>query len=393
MIIAVNRCDELSDPINQIPEIRDSIRQTLADHDGPKDAEIIFTSGYCATAALTGQLDAVDPETVSLMTEWAQEEGLGIDPADLRPEELLWELSGLPRIFAAISERIAEGSGQDLLDKIARSAMNLANGLNATHQVVSRRDTDAPIKPLEKGQLQSELSRIESRAIDTMNAAFDEAIEQFNRRLERSHRSFLERATGSLLKHLEKHGDEEVWEYDPSGLRILLRTAYQVFGRASQKATKTVLVDTAASYVEIYHRLFEVSGEDFGIEAPVPPAVPSPVLLGQTIALDLKGTWWSRWWHKRRGYRSFATEFADMISAETDPIVESLRGAHAESMREGALGALREFMDEQRAMLVRLAEEADGTEADAAALLDRAGVADKRTELRETMAKLNEIAA
>ena len=393
VIIAVNRCDELPDPIKQIPEIRDSIRQTLADHDGPKDAEIIFTSGYCATAALTGQLDAIEPQTVSMMTEWAQEEGLNIDPETLRPEELLWELSGLPRIFAAISERIAEGTGQDLLEKTARSAMNLANGLNATHQIVSRRDTDAPIKPLEPGQLDGELARIERRAVETMNSVFDDAIEQFNRRLERSHRSFLERATGSLLKHLERHGDEEVWEYDPGGLRILLRTAYQVFGRSSQKATKAVLVDTAASYVEIYHRLFDVSGDNFGIEAPMPPSVPSPVLLGQTIALDLKGTWWSRWWHKRRGYRSFATEFATMISAETDPIVESLRGAHAETMREGALSVLREFMEEQHSMLVRLAAEADGSGGNAAALLDRAGVADKRTELRETMDKLNEIAA
>ncbi len=393
VIIAVNRCDELSDPINQIPEIRDSIRKTLAEHNGPKDAEIIFTSGYCATAALTGRMDAVDPEAVASLTKWAKEEGRIGEDANLSSEELLWDLSGIPDIFAAISERIAEGSGQDLLDKIARSAMNLANGLNATHQVVSRRDGDAPLKPLEKGQLQGELARIESAAVDAMNKAFDEAVAEFEKRLDRSHRSFLERATGSLLAHLEKQGDQEVWEYDPSGLRILLRTAYQVFGRSAQKATNSVLVATAEQYVEVYHRLFEVSGEDFGIEAPLPQPVPSPVLLGQTIALDLKGTWWSRWWHKRRGYRSFATEFADMIKAETDPIVESLRGAHADTIRENALQVLREFLDEQRSMLLRISDEADGTDAGAASLLDRAGVAEKRAELRETMAKLSEIAA
>ena len=80
-----------------------------------------------------------------------------------------------------------------------------------------------------------------------------------------------------------------------------------------------------------------------------------------------------------------------MISAETNPIVDSLRGAHADAIRESALKVLREFIDEQRAMLTRLAEEADG--ADSSSLLDHAGVADKRTQLRQTMAKLNEIAA
>ena len=393
VIIAVNRCDELSDPINQIPEIRDSIRKTLTEHDGPKDAEIIFTSGYCATAALTGQVDAIDGETLKLMIEWAKEDGRITDETALSPEELLWDLSGLPAVFAAISERIAEGTGQDLLDKIARSAMNLANGLNAAHQVVSRRDSDKPVKPLEAGQLQGELKKIETHSFDAMNAAFDAAIEEFGRRLDRAHRSFLERATGSLLQHLEKHGDQEVWEYDPGGLRILLRTAYQVFGRTTQKATKTVLIDTAERYVELYHRLFDIAGSDFGIEAPTPQPVPSPVLLGQTIALDLKGTWWSRWWHKRRGYRSFATEFADMISAETDPIVASLRSSHAETIRESAIAVLREFMAEQETMLLRLADEAEGSTADTADLLDRAGIADKRAELRQTMELLNEIAA
>ena len=159
-----------------------------------------------------------------------------------------------------------------------------------------------------------------------MNESFDEAIADFQKRLERSHRSFLERATGSLLQHLEVNGHEEVWEYDPTGLRILMRTAYQVFGRNAQSGTKKVLHSTAQEYATIYHRLFDVSDDNFGIEAPSAPRIPSPVLLGQTIALDLKGTWWTKWWHKRRGLRNFATQFADMIKAETDPIVDALAG-------------------------------------------------------------------
>ncbi len=393
VIIAVNRCDELSDPVRQIPQIRESIRKTLIEHDGPKEAQIIFSSAYCATAALTGNVDAVDPETLEAMTEWAVEDGRVTNPGDLTPEELLWDISGLPSIYAALSERIADGAGQDMLDRVAKSAMNLANGLNAATQVVSRRDSDAALPPLEKGQLENELRRIEEQALAAMETSFEDVIGEFHKRLERSHRSFLERATGSLLKHLDENGESEVWEYDPSGLRILLRTAYQVFGRKAQKSTKDTLIATAETYASVYFRLFDVSEDDFGIEAPTPPLVPSPVLLGQTIALDLKGTWWSRWWHKRRGFRSFATEFADMIKSETDPIVESLSGAHANSIRDSSLDVLREFMGEQRAILIRLAEEADNVPGGAAALLDAEGAAVKRAQLKQTMATLTEIAA
>ena len=393
VIIAVNRCDELSDPVNQIPEIRDSIRKTLEEHDGPKEAQIIFASAFCATAALIGKLDAVDVETVTAMADWAKSEGLIADPKSLSAEELLWDISGLPAIYAALSERIAEGTGQDLLDKVARSAMNLANGLNATHQVVSRRESDAGLPPLERSELEGELHRIETEALASIDDTFEAMIADFHKRLERSHRSFLERATGSLLQHLEEHGEDEVWQYDPGGLRILMRTAYQVFGRSAQSSTKKILVETAETYAGVYHRLFEVSEEDFGIEAPTPPRVPSPVLLGQTIALDLKGTWWSRWWHKRRGFRSFATEFADMIKAETDPIVEGLRGAHAASIRDASIKVLREFMDEQRAILTRLADEAEAAPGGASPILDAGGAAEKRAQLKKTMATLTEIAA
>ena len=392
VIIVVNRVDELSDPINQIPEIRASIKKTLVDHDGPKEAEIIFTSAFCANAALMGREDALDTPTRDKMAEWAKKEEL-LPQGDLQADELLWHLSGVPQVYAALATRISEGMGQELLDRIAKSALNLANGLSAAQHVVSRRDNDRNLPPLELNQIEAAVSKIENDAIAQMNDTFDKAIEDFHKRLERSHRSFLERATGSLLQHLDAKGDDEVWEYDPTGLRILMRTAYQVFGRNAQSGTKRVLTTTAENYAALYYRLFEVSDSEFGIEAPTAPRIPSPVLLGQTIALDLKGTWWTRWWHKRRGYNSFATEFADMIQAETDPIVEALRGAHADGVRENSMQALRDFLAEQRAILQRIADEAQSQPGGVGTLLDDNSAASKRAELKQTMQDLNGFAA
>lgn len=393
VIIVVNRVDELPDPVNQIPEIDASIRKTLTDHDGPKDAQIIFASAFCGNAALMGRPDALDDASRDAMVEWAKGQGFLDADAALSDAELLWELSGLPQIYAAITDRIVNGDGQELLDRVARAAINLANGLNASQQVVSRREGDSNLPPLQLDELNAELARIEADAVERMKASFDYAIEDFQKRLDRSHRSFLERATGSLLQHLDQNGVDDVWQYDPTGLRILLRTAYQVFGRNAQKATKEVLLTTAEDYASLYHRLFEVSEEDFGIEAPTPPRIPSPVLLGQTIALDLKGTWWTRWWHKRRGYRNFATEFAEMIKAETDPIVEALRVSHTESISQASMEVLREFLDEQRGILSRLAQEAEAQPDGVSTLLDDTSAASKRAQLKQTMATLTEFAA
>lgn len=393
VLIVVNRVDELNDPVNQVPEIRDSIRKTLTDHDGPKDAEIIFTSAFCANAALSGVEDALEPKSQEAMIEWAIADGRIASADSLQPAAMLWELSGLPTLYAALSERISEGIGQELLDRVAKSAMNLANGLNAAQNFVSRGETDADLEPLELSQIEAELNRVEQAAVKAMDESFDAAIADFHKRLDRSHRSFLERATGSLLQHLEAHGQDQVWEYDPTGLRILMRTAYQVFGRNAQGGTKKVLLATAQEYATIYHRLFDVDDDNFGIEAPTPPRIPSPVLLGQTIALDMKGTWWTKWWHKRRGFRNFATQFADMIKAETDPIVDALRGPHAESVRDEARQALTEFLAEQRAILTRVAADSEQNSGGVGALMEENSAAEKRAQLKQTMDTLTAFAA
>ena len=392
VLIVVNRVDELSDPVNQIPEIRESIKRTLAAHDGPKGAEILFTSAYWANSALSGTVDGLDEASAVALGKWAEADQ-GIDLTDLSPEEQAWKLSGLPSLYAALSERIVEGVGQEAIDRIAKNAMNLANGIKASDRVVRRRAEDSGLPPLDRDQIEAELSQIEGVAQKALQRLLDDAVADFHKRLDRAHRSFLERATGSLLQHLEMQGEDELWQYDPTGLRILLRTAYQVFGRNIQGVTKKVMAETAAEYVSLYHRLFDVGEDGFGIAPPPPPRIPSPVLLGQTIALDLKGSWWSRWWHKRRGYRAFATDFAEMIKAETDPIVQGLRTAHVETIKEEAATLFRDFTAEQRAILGRVAAQADGTVDQASALgaADASGA--RREALNETLAALTEVAA
>lgn len=358
VIIFVNRIDELGDPSAQVPEIRDSIRKTLAEHQGPTNAEIIFGSAYWANHVLSAGAKGITEESQKALFNWA-ETALSDDKADLQPDEMIWELSGVPALLDAVSGRVREGSGQEVLSRAARAGMNILNGLTAADHVVSMRVGDSAVLPLERKAIPQELSRIESEALQSLSDEFAEVVKRFHTRLDRSHRSFLERATAALIRNLERYGDTEVWQYDATGLRVLLRSAYQVFARDAQRTCQNLFLSTTADIRELYLRAFNVPDASFKLEAPTAPYVQPPVMLGQTIALDLATNWWGRWWRRRKGYGNYAVDFAALIKAETDPIVEGLKSEHVHSLKDDAHKILREFVQSQREILDGLAARAD----------------------------------
>ena len=271
----------------------------------------------------------------------------------------MWRLSGIPGLYGALAERIAEGLGREAVDRIARSTANLARGIQAGTHLLAAGDGGAPALCIDRNALQAELGRIETGSAETLQSRFDEVIENYHGRLDRSHGNFLERATASLISHLERYGDREVWTYDPTGLRMLLRTGYQVFGARAQRTCKTLFEETATEIATLYRRAFDLD-DGFAIKAPPPPTIAPPVVIGQTIALDVHGNWWRSWWQRRRGYQAFAADFYRMIMAETDPIVADLKGAQVAVVRSDAAALLQGFLDEQRAILLGLADRPEG---------------------------------
>lgn len=349
VVIFVNRIDELSDPAGQVPEIESSIRQTLKDQSGPVDARIVFGSAFWACRALSGDLGNMPPESSAALLNWA--EGTLRDGGDDRSAaETIWRLSGVPALFAALAERIAEGAGREQIDKVSRSALNLANGLRVATD--SGRAGGRPLTArMAVDELDAEILSLASRHFRSLEAALEELAGSYRQRLDRAHESFLNRATDSLVTHLERKGSDMVWEYSPTGLRMLLRSAYNVFGTATQQATRRVAEAAAADLRDLYSRAFGVEPDDYRVELPEPHRVPPPVFIGQTIALDFRGHWWTSWWRRWRGRKALARNFNDLILAETAPIVAELKEAQAEEICRAAVGILDEFLDEQRVVL------------------------------------------
>ncbi len=358
VMIFVNRIDELGDPASQVPEIEESIRKTLKDHQGPADAEIIFGSAYWANHVLRGAIGQLSESSRNALFNWA-EAALREDGDDPSVEDMVWTLSGLPKLLRAVSTRVAEGEGREVVTKTARAAMNLLSGVTTGAHMVSKRVSTDAGEPLERDQIPAEIDRIEADARERLEREFEEIRQGFYTRLERSHQSFLERATASLVRHLEDYGDSEVWHYDATGLRVLLRSSFQVFARNAQKTCQGVLLQTTADIREIYLRAFSVPDAGFRLEAPPAPRVAAPVMLGQTIALDMSSGWWSRWWRRRKGYGSFAKDFAEIIKAETDPIVEALKSDNVNAVLVDARKIQNDFIASQREVLLSLAQEAE----------------------------------
>ena len=218
-------------------------------------------------------------------------------------------------------------------------------------------------------------------------------VKSYHARSDRAHGNFLDRATHSLIKHLETKGETPTWSYDPTGLRMLLRSAYTVYGSQTRTAAQRQFDAAATEIANIYARSFGGVVNGFGIESPTAPDVAAPVGLGQTISLDFKDGWWASWWRRTRGYKAFAESFRSMIKSETDAVLAEPKYDQADALQTETLKTLMQFLDEQRALLLELAAKArDGADAfDAALSADEH--AQRRQALDNTLRTLSKCAA
>ncbi|MBQ2261349.1 MAG: dynamin family protein [Loktanella sp.] len=355
VVIFVNRIDELANPAEQVPEIRASILRTLIDNNGPENPQIIFGSAYWANQALAETLDDMVADSAEAMFNWA-EASLSPQTAGMDTKDLVWHLSGLPELYSALSDRIIEGPGAELLTAARKKVLNMVRGLRASTAVVTMRLDGDSIAVMPHDQLLRRLDDLENRHMKRLADALDHVFRQFSARIDQSHKRFLDRALESLLQHLESRGEDEVWHYSPDGLRMLLRTSYQVMRHNVGAACDQIFAGAAQDLADTYRAVVGVSVDNFKVTPPAAPEIPAPVTLGQTIALDLQTSWWKGWWKRRKGFRAFARDFYDLIEAETAPIVAELKIRQAGEIRAMAEQELRDFLDEQCALLTDISE-------------------------------------
>jgi hypothetical protein len=388
VVIFVNRIDELSDPSAQIPQIAGSVRATLERHKGPAGAQLVFGSALWACRALEGDITKLPKSSLAALRNWSEgPHGAGPDGDRPDPVAQAWALSGLPALQASLSERIAQGVGAANSKRIAASALNLAGALVASDRLVAASGAGGGGTQLEGPAAQRRMAEISTSEATALRAEFDSILAVFSERLDRVQSSFLERAIASLVLHLERHGDAMPWTYDPAGLRVLLASSHQVVARKSQQAFDTAARRTAARMVELYNAAFGLGPEHIRITLPAAPAVPPPVTLARTIALDLSSTWWKRWWFQKRGYEAYAARFHDLIRSETNAMVDELRHDLAVGLRDAAIAAFDAFVSEQNTVFNALVDKRQRGALSPETLGARGGPGDQAAQLEAVVSE------
>lgn len=351
VVIFVNRIDELTDPATQIPEIEASIRQVLKDHKGPEDARVIFGSALWANQVLSGDLSGMRSASSDALINWAdaaQAEGL----QEKSPEEIIWHLSGLPELNACMAERVIEVLGDPQLLKITTSAVTIASGQQAADKV--RVEGSGTQVTMTLHEVRNELNALAQRHKDDLENHIHEIIGGYQARADRAHSNFIDRATHSLITHLEKKGDTSVWNYNPTGLRMLLKSAYSVFAVRAQKMGKSHYEDAVVAIAELYYKAFGSAVEGIELNVPQVQDFPAPVTIAQTIALDFNDSWWVSWWRRTRGYKAFAKQFHTLVTAETEDFMYQLKVVQTDQIRILLQETMDGFFEQNRDIMLEI---------------------------------------
>ncbi len=353
IILFVNRIDELSDPVNQVPEIRDRIQDTLKQNNIDANTSVVFGSALWAEAALTGNPDILTEESREALNTFYLAAGFGDQAASL---DKIWALSGLPDLLLAMNERIAEGAGTRLLDRVRHRARNIASQIRATAVAKTLSNSDGIVRDLDGASPEEAIARVsteyEKKASELTTKLRDKVLE----RLASAEANFVKRATDSLISHLEQNGEQGTWQYDPAGLRTLQKAAYFSFARSMRKDAGALYSAAAADVEALYQKLLGNHLGEFNIEAPIVPRVPPPLGIGRTIALDLQSTWWRRWWQRRKGFEAYAADYTRLIASEANSITKDIEENQIAAVLENVRATLTDFIAEQKDTLLSISQ-------------------------------------
>jgi hypothetical protein len=328
VILFVNRIDELADPVNDARQIERNLRATLAAQAIDADLTILFGSAYWANHALRHSCDTLTAASLAALEAWS-EGPLGsrylADCPDIdNIENLVWALSGVPELRRVVASRIVEGPGAAMLADLRDKAANLVNTEWALDREVLSRMAGRDWSAQTTDRMTSELTRINAAALDSFAAGCAAASDELRQRLRASQQRFAERAVEALISHISTYGESDSWQYNPAGLRMMLRTAYLAFGAAVARTTNASLDTSCAAYGQLFQRYFEVGADRLQLKTPQTARLDPPTTVGQTLVLDLNRGWWRRFFGSLGGQKRAIAHYSRLIHQETDAIVAEL---------------------------------------------------------------------
>ncbi|MDX8354918.1 dynamin family protein [Cognatiyoonia sp. IB215182] len=345
VILFVNRIDELPHPGTQVPEILGSIRTTLRSYPSLKDVTVVFGSARWAEMALTSDYSGMDEEAVAALADWSKNSGFA---RERNRDSFVWKLSGIPTLMEAVSDCIVDQYGQRHLEKVEAALQNLTADLETKDALAEMAQTAQPMVNLDVPKLRRDVGDMRKEISAELDALMTDLRDrEFLPVLDQIKQAHVEEARQELLAAFVDKSAQEEWVYDAAPLRGRLRRAYEEFGESISRKVAAQYEDAAARFTTIYQDRLGIEIADFAFNAPPAPDVPPPVVLGKTIAIDLSSNWWGRWWQRRRNIKTNAEDYATLVDAEIQTMIDDLCNSQVDDLFADFRAVLDKFLDER----------------------------------------------
>jgi len=319
VLIFVNRIDELEDPAGEQTKIRASIQKTLTRLGVGNNIEILFGSGYWANCALRGDGVIAPASRASLASLYGGDDTS--DPHVLRMRAM--DASGIQSLHKAIARRVVDGPGEAILRDVQNEINMIVEMSETVDAVAERRERGLANIGMTAMELSMKIADIRDASLKSFDKNATELRGRLRERLERARDTFVTSALGALQAHIESFGEIGSWNHDPTGLRMMMKTAFTsacIGLRREGEAAFDLVLDGIQDLLENDLGVFREGGT---VDFPEQPQHSAPTVLARTLSLDLQGPWWRKYW-RFGGSKAAEKRYKGVILAETTPLIDDL---------------------------------------------------------------------
>lgn len=371
LVVFVNRVDELTNPAQDIPDIRQHVQNMLAKENPDTDIPVIFGSAIWAEYALTGEGE-VDPDKIAYFLQ-GQDDSLKNVKEDIADQSHAnaWVASGLPALDEAVAGMLDDGIGETWL-KSARIDLNnalqiISSDATARRETLTRQlailnDETPPELTSDVAKKQADYEALELK-IETLFQRFKVSLEATG------HDSFISVQRG-LHDLIEKFIDVEVqnfatffevakknkntgsWSCDPAPLRASLNRYFRSEFPAVQQNVLDKLNKEAGVLTQNLIDLGLTAAANMSMNtAHIQDQAPNTTALSKVVSFDMGNSWWKGWFGRFKSQDNVSDTLAKMIRVQFRPIETELLESATEKLVESSNLAITAFMDLQKTLL------------------------------------------
>lgn len=374
LVVYVNRVDELTDPVKDIPEIRRHVENMLSQENPDVKIPILFGSAIWAEFALTGVADEPinSDDCDYFLTQNSLEGSLEKARTTFQDETRAraWVASGVPALDLAVSEFLEDGVGEIWL-KSTRIDMQNAIQLicsDTNSQIDSLARQRDKLNGINAVKLHSSFAD-EQEKVDELKVTVEEQFTLFGGKLGRVinetwlglQRGLHERTEEFITQEAKRFSDysknsdkkkTESWTCDPAPLRRSLNDFFRKEYLVAQTHISARMEEEAKALTEFLVK--EGFAEAANVQlntASLQSQAPNTTALSKVVSFDLSVGFWKGWLNRFRAQEDPAKQLGNMIRGQFVPIERELLESVTKKFIDTSGAAIENFKELQNTLL------------------------------------------